>query len=369
MTPGTQDRSRRLSAATRITLLAAGPLVLVGAGAVYLSISAQSVSTDNAYLKANRVKISADVAGRVIAVAVDDNDVVKRGDVLFRLDDQPFAIDVARAEAELQREVTEVKARKARYASSEATLAAANSGFEFAEREYERRVRLSERKVMSAAQLDAAWQERERTRQEVARISEERHALLAELGGDASAPANAHASYLVAKAELDRARLDLARTVVRAPADGIVAQSTQFRPGDYVQAGMPMFVLVENSVLWVEANLKETQLGKVRVGQPAQVRVTAYPDHVWKARVESVSAGTGAEFSLLPPQNATGNWVKVTQRVPVRLALERRFDDPPLRLGMSAEVEIDILAKPKGGGRQNWSTDPVARTAPDRSGE
>lgn len=350
--------------ATRVTLLAAGPLLLIAAGAFYIAVSGRTVTTDNAYLKANRVKISADVAGRVVAVAVGENSRVSRGEELFRLDEQPFAIEVARAEAELQRVVTDIEARKARYASSAATLAAAKSTFAFAEREYQRRVRLSEQELVSAAQLDAAWQERERTRQEVARIDEERHALLAELGGDAIAPATANASYLVALAELERARLDLARTVIRAPADGIVAQSVQFRPGDYVQPGVPVFVLVESEVLWVEANLKETQLEKVRVGQPAKVWVSAYPDHLWNARVESVSAGTGAEFSLLPPQNATGNWVKVTQRVPVRLSLERQVDEPPLRLGMSAEVEIDVLADdarhPAG-----LPSDPVARTPAD----
>lgn len=330
--------------ALRVTLLAAGPAVLIVAGIIYTSISGRTVSTDNAYLKANRVQISADIAGRVVAVAVGENAVVAQGDVLFRLDDEPFLIAVAGAEAELNQVIADLEARKARYASSQAALARAESDLDFAEREFERRESLAANKVASAAQLDVARQEHERARQEVAEIREEHHALLAELGGDAAAPVTAHARYAMAKAALDRARLDLTHTVVRAPADGVVAQVAQFRPGDYVRPGVPVFALVESAALWVEANLKETQLAEIRIGQPARVRVVAFPGYVWQARVESFSAGTGSEFSLLPPQNATGNWVKVTQRVPVRLVLERQADEPPLRLGMSAKVEIDVRA-------------------------
>ena len=150
-----------------------------------------------------------------------------------------------------------------------------------------------------------------------------------------------HPAVLAALAARDKAAFDLAQTTVRAPADGIVSQASSFKVGQYVAEGTPLFSLVESGDTWVEANFKETQLTHMKPGQPAEVTLDTYPGHSLRATVESIGAGTGAEFSLLPAQNATGNWVKVTQRIPVRLKLEPGEETMPVRTGMSASVSVD----------------------------
>jgi membrane fusion protein (multidrug efflux system) len=330
----------------RLTLFALGPLaVLAILGAVWLS-GGHSVSTDDAYVKAGRVQISAEVEGRVVAVLVHENEHVSQGTPLFEIDNTPFEIAVDRAKADLLEAQSSIEAARARYRETQAKLEQAKADLEFAERELARQTKLAESHVASAAKLDAAKQARAQAEQGQVALWQEQQALLAELGGDAEAPTETHPRYLSALAMLDKAELDLARTTVVAPAAGLVSQIDNFRPGAYVRPGTPVFSLVEIEKIWVEANLKETQLTRVQPGQPARVRVDAYPGHVWQAHVDSVGAGTGAEFALLPPQNATGNWVKITQRVPVRLAIDRVQGEPPLRLGMSAQVVIDTGRTP-----------------------
>jgi len=178
-----------------------------------------------------------------------------------------------------------------------------------------------------------------------AQVGQEQAETTANLGGDPALPIEQNPSVLTAQSALEQAQLDLERTVVLAPANGVVGNKVPV-PGDVVSPGQPLFSLVLTDRFWVDANLKETDLTHVRPGQSALVTIDTYPGVRWKARVDSISPASGAEFSLLPPQNATGNWVKVVQRIPVRLALEPEADQPPLRAGMSAEVEIDIEAAP-----------------------
>lgn len=334
----------------RTTLLALGPAVVVVGGTIAYLLSGGSVSTDNAYVRGGRVQISADVAGRVVEVAVKENDGVKPGTVLFRIDPRPFEIARARAEADLATAKSTILAMHARYNEIAAEILSAQADVQFAEREYERQDRLARSHVSSDAKLDLAEQERQRARQDLAAKEQEKAGILAELGGDAAIPVEAHPRYRAAEAALDQALLDLSHTTVEAPSAGIISQIDNFRPGDYVRPGEVVFALVDTEAIWVEANVKETDLTHVRAGQVAVVRIDAYPSRRWKARVESLSAGTGSEFAILPPQNATGNWVKVTQRVPVRLMLERQPDDPPLRIGMTAKVEITTRAKTAADG-------------------
>lgn len=339
-------RTRFTPAQLRLTLFALGPAIaLVILGIVWLS-SGRSVSTDDAYVKAGRVLISAEVEGRVVAVFVHENERVAKGTPLFELDKTPFEIAVDRAKAELLDVKSSIEAARARYRETEAKLEQSDADMAFAQREYDRQAKLAKSHVASAAKLDAAKQSLDQAEKDKVALSQEAKALLAELGGDANAPTETHPRYQSALATLAKAELDLSHTTVKAPADGLVSQSDNCRPGTYVNPGTPLFALVETKAIWVEANLKETELTHVREGQAARVRVDAYPGRVWQAHVESVGAGTGAEFALLPPQNATGNWVKITQRVPVRLAIERTSADPPLRLGMSAHVVIDTKRTP-----------------------
>ncbi len=333
---------RRLTPSQRRAgLFAIGPLVLLIVGGAFYLTGGGSVSSNNAYLKASRVQISTDVAGRVVQIFIRENEHVDKGRLMFDIDKAPFEIAVARAEAQLLSERGEIAALVAQYREMEGKLAQAHADLDFAEREYARQSQLATGKVISTAKLDQAKQALGQSHQVVTTLEQNLAGLLAQLGGDASAPVESHPRYRSAQATLEQARLDLSHASVHAPADGIVSQLDRLRPGDYVQPGAPLFVIVETGLLWVEANLKETELEHVRPGQSTAVHIDSYPNHTWLGHVESIGAATGAEFAILPPQNATGNWIKVTQRVPVRIRLEQHETDPPLRLGMSAKIKID----------------------------
>jgi membrane fusion protein (multidrug efflux system) len=214
-----------------------------------------------------------------------------------------------------------------------------------AQREYARRQKLVAGKVISDSEFDAARNERDVAQRQVASISEDIQRLLAELGGNPDVDPQDHPRYRAAQAKVDEANRDLRHAEVLAPAAGIISQIDNVRPGDYATAGRPVFSLVSENDLWVEANFKETDLTYVRPGQIAEINVDTYPDAKFTAVVDSIGAATGAEFSALPPQNATGNWVKVVQRIPVRLHIQHvsgaAADAPPLRAGMSVVVDID----------------------------
>lgn len=321
-------------------LLGFGPLLVIAAGAYYYVTSARYVSTENAYVKMDKIAISADVSGHVQHVAVAENELVETGQVLFRLDDARYRIALAQKEAESQNALQEVESMVASFRQKQAELEVNRHDVEFYQRQFERAEDLQKKGHTSQAKLDEARRNWLMSRQQVEALRQEMAGALARLGGDPERPARHHPFVLETYAARDESALDLNRTTIVAPQSGIVS-NIQLQIGEFVEAGTPVFSIVVREPVWVESNLKETDLTHVRVGQSARVFIDAYPDHAWKAKVTGIGAATGAEFSVLPPQNASGNWVKVVQRLPVRLTLERRPDDPPLRAGMSAEVEID----------------------------
>lgn len=322
----------------RWALMLVVPLALAVGAWLYWQSLAGKVSTDNAYIKQDMVAVSAEVGGRIVEVLVADGTDVTAGQLLFRIDPEPFRLQIAEADAAIAGAQANVIALSNDADLAGTDISAARSDVGFAEARFERVRALREKGFSTKADYEAAEQAvvqaRERVRQAEDRQREARARL-------ASGPAVPGVNPQVAAAEARRAntRLALSRTEVRAPAAGRIAQAERLQVGQQAVPNLPVLTLVRSGSTYVEANFKETDLADMAVGQRAEVRFDAYPDLVLKGRVASIGAGTGAEFSVLPAQNATGNWVKVTQRVPVRIALE---GESPRRLiaGLSSEVTV-----------------------------
>jgi membrane fusion protein (multidrug efflux system) len=325
----------------RFILLGLVLLAGIGVGAWLMFSGGRYVETDNAYVKAVRIQISPEISGRVAAVLVEENQVVEKGADLFRIDDEPLRIALARADAELALIRDQIDAMRASLRQNLELQKQEAANVEFAEREFKRQSSLVASKVAAEARLDEARTRLDVANQRVAVLKQEAGKLLADLSGNPDIKPEDHPRYRIALQSRNQMELDLRRATVHAPARGIVGRLDQIRSGGYVRAGTPALNLVGIDEIWVEANLKESQLTRVREGQTVTFTIDAYPGVEWKGKVESLSPATGAEFSILPPQNATGNWVKVVQRLPVRLSVEPDAAKPPLRMGMSAIVSID----------------------------
>ena len=268
-----------------------------------------------------------------------DNQPIRAGDVLFDLDPRPFETAVAAAEAELANVRQRVASLRAHYRESRMEIAAAEERIRYLEVAHERQRKLLAKGHGTQARFDETEHSLAMARRRLAVVQETNAMVVADLGGSPDMPVERHPLFLRAEAALIRASLDLDYATIRAPSDGILS-NVKLEAGEYVEAGDPLFALVTIDQPWVEANLKEVQLTHVRVGQRATIVVDSFPQVTWQARVESISPATGAEFAILPPQNATGNWVKVVQRIPVRLRLE----------GMAYDGTLDAAARPEDGG-------------------
>ena len=316
--------------------------VIVLLGLIYLyATGGRYVVTENAYVKSDVITISADVSGRVIHVAVDENQRVRKGDLLFLLDAAPYEIEVQRAESEMDLVATEIESLRADYRETLIKRKHALKQVDFLSRQSKRQRQLRKQGLGSEERYDEALHTVETAKQQVQLIKQSTERVLATLGGDVNRPIENHPSYRRARATRDQAALDLARTKVIAATSGIIT-NLKLQTGEFVAAGKPVFSLGDTPRGWIEANLKETQLTYVREGQQARVVADAYPDQIWATVVANIAPATGAEFALLPPQNASGNWVKVVQWVPVRLDLDQQGTKATrLRAGMTVTVRID----------------------------
>jgi membrane fusion protein, multidrug efflux system len=325
----------------RRSLLIAGPVVVaVGALVLYLA-GGRYVSTDDAYVQAARVEISTNISARVTAVDVRDNQRVRAGQVLFTLDPRSYRIAVAEAEAQLEAARHNVSGLQATYRQRIADQEAARNTLAYQQREFARQTKLAASGISSRAQLDQAAHDLETALQQLASVTQQSANALADLGGHPDAPVENQTGVRQAQAVLDRARLNLSYTVIRAPIDGVVTKVEQLQVGDYINAAASLFALVSQKDLWVEANFKETDLTYVRPGQRATFSIDAYSGETFSGTVESSSPGTGSTFSLLPPENSSGNWVKVVQRLPIRLSIDANHSKVPLASGMSVTASID----------------------------
>lgn len=323
----------------RLSLMLAGPALLIAVSLGYYILNANSVSTDNAYVRQDKVSVSAEVGGRIVEVAVRENQHVKAGDLLFRVDPEPYKLAVAEAEAAIANAEARLDTLQTNYATSDVDIEKAKTDVAFYEQEYRRQTELMKKRVTTKAALDAAEHALADARSKLASAHADATKAKAALS-TGHLRTNVNPAVLAAHVQKDKALLNLSRTEVHAPADGIVSQSARLQVGQLMVQGLAAVSIVKENISWVEANFKETDLENMRVGQPVAIEVDTYSDMKLKGRVESIGAGTGSEFSILPAQNATGNWVKVTQRVPVRIAI----DDKPARsliAGLSVYVRID----------------------------
>jgi membrane fusion protein (multidrug efflux system) len=325
----------------RRALFALLPLVLI-AGTYWYVSGGQVMSTDDAYVEADKVGISTDVSGIVKEIDVSDNQEVATGQVLFRMDDLPFRLALERAEAQVGIVRNDLNALKANYGDMETQIKQAQDDIAYYDREFHRQQDLASKNVASQQTFDTARRNLQNAQQKLASLNQQLAAIAANLNGDPSIAVEQHPRYRDAVAQRDEAARQLDHTVVKAPFAGIVTNVPSIAPGKYLQASMTAFYLVATDHLWVDATPKETELTYVRPGQGVTVTVDTYPDAEWRGTIESISPAAAQEFSLLPAQNTSGNWVKVVQRIPMRVRLDTSNKNlPPLRAGMSVEVNVD----------------------------
>jgi len=325
----------------RMILLVGLPALALAVGlAIYLS-GGRYISTDNAYVGAQKVLITPDISGKITAVAVHEGQHVNPGDELFTLDREPFSLALQQAKAKLDTARSDYNKLKSNLRSLETLSELAKKNVELKQHDVDRKSRLVTSQAGSQADLDTA-QTGMVTAQLQAELAVQQHdTTLDQLLGNPDLPLEQFPEYAQAKAALDNAQRDFDHAIVRAPMSGTATQVDNIQLGRFVAAGTPVLSVIDDQSLWVDANPKETDITYLRVGQKATLDIDSFPDHTFTGTVAAVSPGTGAQFSILPPQNATGNWVKVVQRVPVRIVFDKNEDTHLLRSGMSVNVEID----------------------------
>jgi membrane fusion protein (multidrug efflux system) len=339
-------RARTSRAPLRLVLLVVVPLIAALGGLYFYLLSGRYISTDNAFVGAQKVLITPDISGKISRVMVAEGQRVNAGEALLEIDPQPFRLSVTQAEARLASIRTEFLNLKADLASMTRRIALARESLELKQRDVERKTTLLANRTGSQMDMDNALGAVVTAKTQLEQLEQQQQQQRNQLLGDPDLPIEKYPPYAQAQAALDQAQRDLDHTVLRAPIAGMATQVASIQMGRYVTAGTPVLSLIDDTKPWVDANPKETDITHLRIGQPVAISVDTFPGRTFRGVVAAVSPGTGAQFAILPPQNASGNWVKVVQRVPVRIEFAPNEDVRDLRSGMSVTVDIDT-------GRQN----------------
>jgi membrane fusion protein (multidrug efflux system) len=332
----------------RWPLILGGPLLILVAVIYVVLTGGHYQATDDAYVQIAKVPVAPSIGGRVTDIYVHENEAVKKGQVLFRLDARDFQANAAAAAAQVANSAQQVNAQRAAYQQQQANVQAAQDALTYATREANRQHQLAAAGVAAQQQVDQAVHTAQQARQQLAAAQQGAAQALANLGGNPQLTPAAAPAVMQAQAQLDRARLNVSYTTVVAPSDGVVTRVEQMPLGTYLNASQTGFWLLSGRP-WIEANFKEDQLAHMKVGQPVSIKVDAYPQADIKGHIASFSPGTGQAFSALPAQNATGNWVKVVQRLPVRIVFDREPPGMAARAGLSANVKVDVRAPGRAG--------------------
>lgn len=335
--------------ALRPILLVVVPLVVALAGGEYFVSTLNSVSTDNAYARVAKTAINARVSGQVVNIAVVDNEQVRKGQVLFQINPEPLQLAVERTQAQLNVARLRIEGLKTHYREQLAELQSARELADFEQKDFARKKALVANQFVSQSLYERADTDLKVARQHIASLQQQVANTLVALNGDPNIDVNNHPAVREAKSQLDEAKLYLSYATVSAPEEGIVTKVDDLQVGNFISSGAPAFALLSKKHVWIEANFRETQINHMHAGQHATVHIDSYPNRSFDAHVVSLSPGAGSDFSLLPPENASGNWVKVVQRVPVRLELDDTATQVPLFSGTSATVKVET------GARTGWA--------------
>jgi membrane fusion protein (multidrug efflux system) len=344
--PVVQAKPARSRKPLRLVLLVVIPVIALAVGSYFYLMSGRYISTDNAYVGAQKVLITPDISGKIARVTVAEGQRVNAGDALLEIDPEPFRIAVTQAEARLAGVRTEFQNLKINLASTTRRIQFARETVDLKQRDVDRKNTLLANRSGSQVDMDNALNAIVTAKTQLEMLEQQEQGIRNQLLGNPDLPIEKYPAYAQADAALAQAKRDLDHTVLRAPIAGMATQVASIQLGRYVAAGTPVFSLIDDTRPWVDANPKETDITHLRVGQPVSISVDTFPGRSFRGTVAAVSPGTGAQFAILPPQNASGNWVKVVQRVPVRIEFASTEDVRDLRAGMSVTVDIDT-------GRQN----------------
>jgi membrane fusion protein (multidrug efflux system) len=329
----------------RLPIIIGGPAILLAVVGYFILTGGKTESTDNAYIQVAKAPVSSTVGGRVTAVMVHENQHVDKGQPLFRLDSADYQIEASQAQAQLAQAELQVRALKASYLQTLSKVTNARQSFEYATREFTRQKELLKAGVVAQQGVDQAQHALEQAQSALTTASAEASQALANLNGNPNAPIEQQPSVMAAQARLDRAKLNQGYTEIVASSAGTVTRVDQLQIGGYVNPAQTVFWLLSGQP-WVEGNFKEDQLAKMKIGQAAEIKIDACGGQTFAGHVASFSPGTGSTFSALPAQNATGNWVKVTQRLPVQIAFNEAPPENCGRAGLSTKLKIDLTSTP-----------------------
>ena len=337
--PGETVVARKPRRWGRLLLMLSLPAILIAGVLIYYRANDHYVSTDNAYVQQDKVSVSAEVSGRLVEVGVKENQIVHQGDLLFRIDPEPYRISMAQADASIAAAQVRVVGMETDLSTKAADIATARASVNYAQGQYNREAALMARGFSTRARIDAVVQALAAARGQLANADGAQAKARAALATAPAAP-GVDPAVLAGQVQKRKANYDFGKTEIRAPIGGVISQADRLLVGQMMTQGLPAVSIVANGRSWVEANFKETELANMRVGQPAELWFDAYPGVHLRGHVASIGAGTGSEFSILPAQNANGNWVKVTQRISVRIAIDQT-SPRPLIAGLSTYVRID----------------------------